>query len=416
MSNRKLLKPILLFTICLLLITAAVPLLALPAAEANLDPDTEFYVAKRNQGAIEQIAYLTSIGDKENAELIRQMIETPQSVWFTGGSPKSVQQAVKNTVKRAAGKGTVPVLVAYFLPFRDCSQYSAGGAQSVDEYIAWIDGFAAGTGDHEVVVILEPDGLGIIPYYIDLNGNMEWCQPEEADEATAADDRFMMLNHAVDALKENPNASVYLDGTHSAWLGSGDAANRLILAGVERADGFFVNVSNYRFTDHLVKYGQWISDCIYLAQNSWWQVQWCASQYYPADPNDFSTWHLSDEAYDQAFADTGLTRDSTLQAHFVIDTSRNGQGPWTPEESYPDAQDWCNPLDRGLGHPPTADTGNALIDAYLWIKIPGESDGECLRGTEGPQDPARGMIDPPAGAWFPEMALELVTFANPPLD
>lgn len=56
----------------------------------------------------------------------------------------------------------------------------------------------------------------------------------------------------------------------------------------------------------------------------------------------------------------------------------------------------------------------ALLDAYLWIKVPGESDGQCTRGTAGPGDPARGGItDPAAGAWFPQMSLELVQNANP---
>ena len=54
----------------------------------------------------------------------------------------------------------------------------------------------------------------------------------EADPATAAADRFAMMNYAVDKLKANPGTSVYLDGTHSAWLGAGDAAHRLIQAGV----------------------------------------------------------------------------------------------------------------------------------------------------------------------------------------
>jgi len=265
---------------------ASAPAFAAAKSQAGLDPQTQFYVHKPDHGAIEQIAGLTSSGEQADAALIRGMIETPQAVWFTKGTPKSVQQEVKNTVQRAAGKRTVPVLVAYNIPFRDCAQFSAGGATTLEAYKAWIDGFAAGIGEAEALVILEPDGLGIIPWYKQFRGtdaqaaDYEWCRPAEADEATAADERFAMLNYAVDALKAHPNVSVYLDGTHSAWLGSGDAAHRLIQAGVERADGFFVNVSNYRFTEHLVKYGRWISDCIYLSQNSWWQVQWCASQYY----------------------------------------------------------------------------------------------------------------------------------------
>ena len=105
------------------------------------------------------------------------------------------------------------------------------------------------------------------------------------------------------------------------------------------------------------------------------------------------------------------------ETHFVIDTSRNGVGPWAPP-AYPDPQDWCNPPDRGLGMTPTLETGNELIDAYFWIKTPGESDGECTRGL-GPAgetiDPEWGLIDPAAGDWFPEQVLDLVTNANPAL-
>jgi len=54
-----------------------------------------------------------------------------------------------------------------------------------------------------------------------------------------------------------------------------------------------------------------------------------------------------------------------------------------------------------------------LLDAYLWVKIPGESDGQCYRWTNGPLDPVRNMMDPAAGQWFPQMALELVHNANP---
>lgn len=425
--RRKLLNMLLTSTLLAVMVAAA----AMPASangeggsHPGLGPNTRFYTPKPNPDAIRQIARLLVHRQRADAKLITQMIATPQAVWVTGGTPQGVKQEVKKVVTLATVLHTVPILVAYNIPFRDCAQFSGGGATTMAEYNAWIDAFAAGIGNAKVVVILEPDGLGIIPWYKQFRGtdaeagSYEWCQPAEANEATAADERFAMLNYAVDALKAKPNTIVYLDGTHSSWLGSGDAAHRLIQAGVELADGFFLNVSNYRFTEHLQKYGQWISDCIYLSQHSWWQVQWCASQYFPANPNDFSTWGLSDAAYDQAFADTGLTRDPAVQAHFVIDTSRNGQGPWTPTTSYPDAQDWCNPPGRGLGLKPTANTGNDLIDAYLWVKIPGESDGECTRGL-GPGgttvDPEWGIVDPGAGDWFDEMALQLVHNANPPL-
>jgi endoglucanase len=384
---------------------------AAPAVAANdvLDPSTKLYVNPVSTTA-EAAAGLSGQA-RADAQLLAGF---PSASWFTKGTPAEVQAAVTKVVESAAAAGAVPVLVAYNLPFRDCAQYSAGGAADTAAYNAWIDAFAAGIGTREAVVILEPDGLGIIPWNTDINGNAEWCQPAELDPATAVSDRYAQLNHAVDALVARPGAAVYLDGTHSNWLGVGDISDRLIKAGVERADGFFVNASNYVQTERLVKYSHWISDCIHLSQNSWWEPAWCASQYYPATPSDFSTWGLSDAAYDQAFADTGLTRDPAVQAHAVIDTSRNGQGPWTPPAGvYPDPEDWCNPPDRGLGLRPTTVTDDATIDAYLWIKVPGESDGRCFRGTGGPADPARGMVDPEAGVWFPQQAAELIALAQP---
>jgi endoglucanase len=402
----------------------------------GLDPATSFYVPKVDHGSQTQFATLTSSGDKGNAALIEAMVSTPQAVWFTGGTPQGVQQDVKNTVALANAKKTVPVLVAYNVPYRDCSGFSAGGATSPAAYEAWIDGFAAGIGNSPAIVILEPDGLGIIPWYNPFANRDFWvvpqvfdsCQPADANPATAASDRMAILNYAVDKLKANPNARVYLDGTHSSWLGAGDAADRLLQAGVKRADGFFVNVSNYRPNDMLEKYSTWISKCIWFADptsGSWGggHAEDCASQYFspygPVNPNDISTWHFVDDWYANSVENqfwVPYPGDAGLK-HFVIDTSRNGKGNWVATASYPDSQDWCNPPLRGVGLRPTAATSNDLLDAYLWVKIPGESDGQCTRGL-GPGgttvDPEWGFIDPAAGAWFPQMALQLAQYANPP--
>ena len=408
--------PVSALVIALMLVTT----LALPAGASHGTDD--LYVPPANPGARDQIKELRRAGQLVESNLIKAMTKTPSAVWFNGGTPNEVRSAVAEVVRDAKSEHATPVLVAYNLPFRDCAQFSAGGALGLAEYKAWIDGFAAGIGKNRAIVILEPDGLGIIPFNIDINGVAEWCQPR--DEAgnpqpgATPGARYAAINYAVDALAPLENVSVYLDGTHSAWLGVGDMADRLVKGGVMRADGFYVNASNYRLTEHLEKYGEWISKCIAFANNpeeGGWRLgnyAWCASQYFPANPNDFSTWHLSDEWYD---ANLGTAQPST---HFVIDTSRNGQGPWTPPADHPagDPQDWCNPPDRGLGIRPTLDTGNSLIDAFLWIKIPGESDGGCTRWGPGPEDPVRGMIDPAAGVWFPEMALELVTNAVPALD
>ena len=406
--------------------TAAMWLALILPASADVSRRSDLYVPPPNQDARKQIAQLVSEGRLADAAGIRDMIRTPQAVWFTAGTPESVQRDVRQTMHRARAKRSIPVLVAYNIPFRDCAQFSAGGATTVEEYEAWIDGFAAGMGRNRAIVILEPDGLGIIPWYTSVDGVAEWCQPAEADPATAASDRFEMLQYAVETLGAT-GANVYLDGTHSAWLNVGDIATRLRDAGVEDAAGFFLNASNYQFTDNQVAYGSWISACIeMLAQGA--AAADCANQYWNGGPegtaiadllgpwtgvalSSYGVW--SESAPEPELNTSGVeARYAGVEAatHFVVDTSRNGVGPWQPGD-YPDFQDWCNPPDRGLGLQPTLHTGTELVDAFLWVKIPGESDGECTRGL-GPAgetvDPEWGIIDPPAGEWFPAMALDLV--------
>jgi endoglucanase len=154
------------------------------------------------------------------------------------------------------------------------------------------------------------------------------------DQAT----RYGLLSDAVSVLAAHTGVSVYIDAGHSRWHSPADIATRLQAAGVTGAQGFSLNVSNFLFTSDEQAYG------------------------------------------DQVSALTG-------GAHFVLDTSRNGLGP------SPDGQ-WCNPSGRALGNRPTAATGDAIADAYLWIKRPGESDGSCNGGPAG-------------GVWWADYALGL---------
>ncbi len=81
---------------------------------------------------------------------------------------------------------------------------------------------------------------------------------------------------------------------------------------------------------------------------------------------------------------------------FVIDTRGNGNGPYAEGDP---ARTWCNPPGRALGAPPTRTTGDPPVAAFLWIKRPGESDGECRGGHR-------------AGEWFDAYALELARNAR----
>ncbi len=157
-----------------------------------------------------------------------------------------------------------------------------------------------------------------------------------------ADTRYALLGYAVSTLRGS-GALVYLDGGHSAWHASGVMAERLLFAEVGLADGFALNTSNYETSDALVAYGADISGIV-------------------------------------------------GGAHFIGDTSRNGLGPTSDHA-------WCNPDGRALGLPPTFATGHPLVDALLWVKAPGESDGSCNGG-------------PAAGTWWPEYALGLAQRAT----
>lgn len=88
MAKHGKLNRVLMVSVLLAMLLIAGPGAALAQAPA---PGTQFYVPKPNHGAIEQIAQLTAAGNKADAGLIGKMIDTPQAVWFTKGTPKSVQ-------------------------------------------------------------------------------------------------------------------------------------------------------------------------------------------------------------------------------------------------------------------------------------------------------------------------------------
>ena len=437
----------------------------------TLDKTAQFFVPPPQTAAVQQVTKLIKSRDYANAAKLSAMALTPQAVWFEGGTPKEVQRSVKQTMAAAALEKRVPVLVSYNIPFRDCSQYSAGGALDTAAYDAWIDAFAAGIGKGKAVVILEPDSIGIIPYYQPIFGSMEWCKPVVTDATgksvpapgATPDERFAQLNYAIDSIQAKaPNALVYLDGTHSGWLGTQEAALRLIKAGVQKVPGFFLNASNYQSTNELIMFGTWVSKTITAASSapSWayndptnptpltFHFDWMPSQYADLDGDSVYTPNYTAEWAAQV--DSGLAtyvNGAAVTTRFVIDTSRNGQGPLDTAKyalapyGQPSAVvsalasgNWCNPPGAGLGLRPSANTGVSLLDAYVWIKTPGESDGSCdIAGgarawdygaynpwnlstdAQSHFDPLWGMVDPAAGAWFPQQALQLVQQAKPAL-
>lgn len=257
----------------------------------------------------------------------------PSAAWI-GNWSNPVEMEVDRLVSVKTRAGGLPVMIVYNLPFRDCGQYSAGGAGSADGYRAWIRHVAAGIDDRRALVILEPDGLPMLT---------KCLGPDKQKE------RIELVRFAVDTLMALPGAAVYIDSGHSKWMPVAEMAVRLKAAGIDKADGFSLNVSNYQATETELAYGRALSAAL-------------------------------------------------GGKHFVIDTSRNGNGP--PLDVPPDDERaWCNPPGRALGPPPGTRTGEPLCDAFLWLKPPGESDGRCNGG-------------PAAGMWFPERALEMARNAH----
>jgi len=207
-----------------------------PTSTCNQDERGPLYAPAPSDGALAQVRDLWRSRDYASAIEVLALVSAPHAAWFATGTPEDVRKAVRQTMNAAERQDRTPVLVAYNLPYRDCSQYSGGGAANTMAYQAWIDGFARGIGHGEAIVILEPDGLGIIPYNTTIYGVAEWCKPTVTDVSGNAvpapgaspADRYAQLNYAVDSLAAHaPRAAVYLDGGNSGWMSVGEAAHRL---------------------------------------------------------------------------------------------------------------------------------------------------------------------------------------------
>lgn len=293
-------------------------------AGVGLVDESPFWVDPQSDAA-RQVAAWEAQGRNSDAQVLRRIADRPMALWGPAGDPGP---EIRRAGASARAAGRTLVLVAYNIPYRDCGQHSAGGAKDAAAYRRWIGAFADNIAAAKAVVVLEPDAVAHL---------VDGCTPAEHQG-----ERLRLLSEAVDRLKRNKNTKVYLDAGNPAWIPDpGKLVDPLYKAGLERADGFALNVSNFQPSAAGREYGAALSK-------------------------------------------------ATKGKHFVIDTSRNGDGPLQGDR----AQAWCNPPGRALGTPPTGSTDDPLVDAYLWIKRPGESDGTCRGG-------------PPAGTWWPDYALGL---------
>ena len=107
-------------------------------------------------------------------------------------------------------------------------------------------------------------------------------------------------------------------------------------------------------------------------------------------------------------------KNQGFPATFVVDQGRAGQQNLRQQWG-----DWCNIKGAGFGTRPTTSTPDSLIDAIVWVKPGGESDGTS--NSSSPRfDSTCSLSDadqpaPEAGTWFQEYFQTLVSKANPSL-
>lgn len=152
--------------------------------------------------------------------------------------------------------------------------------------------------------------------------------------------RLRLLKYAIEKLSEAGQA-VYLE--MAQWHSPEEMVKRYRMIGTDKNRGFAINVSGFELQNRTEEY----AERLYI-----------------------------------------LTGKPT-----IIDTSRNGSGPWSGG-----SESWCNPPDRALGKKPQA-VVLPHIDAYVWVKRVGESDGTCRGG-------------PPAGTFWPAYAIGLAQKAS----
>jgi len=297
-----------------------------------------------------------------------------------------------NEIRAANRAGANPPyaaqIVVYDLPDRDCAAAASngefaianGGVQHYKAYIDEIRRQLISFSDIRTILVIEPDSLANMV----TNMNVPKCQ--------GAASTYKELT--VYALKQLnlPHVAMYMDAGHAGWLGwpanIGPAADLFAQiykdAGAPASvRGLATNVANY---------------------NAWSLSS--APSYTTPNPT------FDEKRYVEAFSP--LLRANGFPAQFIVDQGRSGKQPTGQLEW----GHWCNAVGTGFGTRPTTNTGSSLVDAFVWVKPGGESDGTSDTSAAR-YDHHCGNADslkpaPEAGQWFQAYFVQLLENANPP--
>jgi cellulose 1,4-beta-cellobiosidase len=418
-------------------------------------------------------AVIAQTSDQNLAAQMKVVSTYPTAVWLdriaaiAGSSSSGGRLGLSEHLNTALSQqqGTTPIvvtLVIYDLPDRDCAARASNGelsiaanppAQPLDglttyeqNYIDVIAGILKNSSFANIrfVLVIEPDSL---PNLVTNTGKSFTIQ--NCVDAQSSGVYVKGIQHAINAFHPIPNAYLYLDIGHSAWLGWPDNASAAVsfytttvsgaTAGLNSIDGFIDDTANYTpLKEPFIDANQTFNGTKVISANFY-------SFNATVDEAGYAT------ELQTLFRQNGWPATST---NFITDTSRNGWGgpnrptaasTSTDVNTYVDASridrrnhrgQWCNQSGAGLGIPPLAAPPDfPQFQAYVWIKPPGESDG-TYPGSANQDgavhadpncDPAQtnplagntltGSIanSPPAGQFFPAEFTQNVQNAFPPV-
>ena len=359
-----------------------------PAPNVNPFAGAHFYVDPE----FARMVAKAPTSSAEDAARLKKVAGFPTAVWLESlETAKLAGPTLDDALKQeaAGGKPVVPVFVVYNLPNRDCSAEGSRGELFVDKggealyQTQFIDVIAAAFAAHptqKVAVILEPDSLPNIV----TNSVVPTCAAAEQIYRRG-------IAYAITKLSM-PNVFIYLDAAHAGWLGWPKNLPKAVTlfkevitmaGGPDRIRGFALNVSNY--------------DPVKEPK---------AKKNGPDDPSQDEIGYANDLA-------AGLAKVGITGKGFIIDTSRNGKHEIRTADG-----NWCNVKGAGLGERPAAAPATD-IDAYFWVKTPGESDGtadrKAARFDENCVSDDAMPGAPEAGELFSPYLIELAKNATPPL-
>ncbi|KAG6031171.1 Exoglucanase 2 [Claviceps citrina] len=319
-----------------------------------------------------------------------KVAKVPTFLWIDTLSKTRVMGSMLADIRAANKKGGkyAGQFVVYDLPDRDCAAAASNGEYSIangglakyKNYINTIRKIVLAYSDVRIILVIEPDSLANMV----TNLNVAKCANAKAAYMEGVNYALRQLNL--------PNVAMYLDAGHAGWLGwpanQGPAAQLFAKvykdAGSPRSlRGLVTNVANFNGWD--------VAAAPPVAQGN---AVYDEKQYIHA---------LSPLLESYGWAGT----------RFITDQGRSGKQP-TGQSAW---GDWCNAKGTGFGIRPSARTGDGLLDAFVWVKPGGESDGTSDVAAAR-YDFHCGFADalqpaPEAGSWFQAYFVQLLQNASP---